>query len=119
MAVYAIDFDNTLAQTCFPEIIAPNKKMVAFTKALKAQGHKIILWTSRDGEDLTAAVEWGKRQGIIFDSVNGPLPGQIKGRWNDTRKIYADFYVDDKAMSVQTAEATMDELAAIIEGMEQ
>lgn len=26
MAIYAIDFDNTLAITRFPEIIAPNKK---------------------------------------------------------------------------------------------
>ena len=49
MAVYAIDFDDTLAYTRFPEIVAPNKKMVALTRALKAQGHKIILWTSRAG----------------------------------------------------------------------
>ena len=47
MAIYAIDFDNTLAITRFPEIVAPNKKMVAFAKAVKAQGHQIILWTSR------------------------------------------------------------------------
>lgn len=43
MAIYAIDFDNTLAVTRFPEIIGPNKKMIAFTKAVQAQGHKIIL----------------------------------------------------------------------------
>lgn len=119
MAVYAIDFDNTLAYTRFPEIVAPNKKMVAFTRALKAQSHKIILWTSRAGEDLTAAVEWCKRQGIIFDAVNEPLPEQIKRWGNDTRKIYADFYIDDKAMSVSEAERTMDELAAIASDMEQ
>lgn len=57
MAIYAIDFDNTLAITRFPEIIAPNKKMVAFAKAVKAQGHQIILWTSRAGADLENAVE--------------------------------------------------------------
>jgi len=34
MAIYAIDFDNTLAITRFPEIIAPNKKMVAFAKTV-------------------------------------------------------------------------------------
>ena len=50
MAIYAIDFDNTLAITRFPEIVAPNKKMVAFAKAVKAQGHQIILWTSRPGK---------------------------------------------------------------------
>ena len=119
MAVYAIDFDNTLAYTRFPEIVAPNKKIVAFTRALKAQGHKIILWTSRAGEDLTAAVEWCKAQGIVFDAVNEPLPEQIKRWGNDTRKIYAEFYIDDRAMNVSEAERTMGELAAIVSDMEQ
>lgn len=40
MAIYAIDFDNTLAITCFPEIVAPNKKMVAFAKAVKPRDTK-------------------------------------------------------------------------------
>lgn len=78
MAIYAIDFDNTLAITRFPEIIAPNKKMVAFAKTVKAQGHKIILWTSRAGADLENAVEWCRLQGLVFDAVNEPLPEQIK-----------------------------------------
>lgn len=73
MAIYAIDFDNTLAITRFPEIIAPNKKMVAFAKAVKAQGHQIILWTSRAGADLENAVEWCRLQGLVFDAVNEPL----------------------------------------------
>ena len=65
MAIYAIDFDNTLAITRFPEIIAPNKKMVAFAKAVKAQGHQIILWTSRAGADLENAVEWCFPLGLL------------------------------------------------------
>ena len=96
MAIYAIDFDNTLAITRFPEIVAPNKKMVAFAKAVKAQGHQIILWTSRAGADLENAVEWCRLQGLVFDAVNEPLPEQIKRWGNDTRKIYADYYIDDK-----------------------
>ena len=71
MAIYAIDFDNTLAITRFPEIVAPNKKMVAFAKAVKAQGHQIILWTSRAGADLENAVEWCRLQGLVFDAVTG------------------------------------------------
>lgn len=70
MAIYAIDFDNTLAITRFPEIVAPNKKMVAFAKAVKAQGHQIILWTSRAGADLENAVEWCRLQGLVFDAVD-------------------------------------------------
>ena len=95
MAIYAIDFDNTLAITRFPEIVAPNKKMVAFAKAVKAQGHQIILWTSRAGADLENAVEWCRVQGLVFDAVNEPLPEQIKRWGNDTRKIYADYYIDN------------------------
>ena len=40
MAVYAVDFDGTLAQTRFPEIIAPNKKMVAFVKTIQSPAHR-------------------------------------------------------------------------------
>lgn len=32
MAIYAIDFDNTLAITRFPEIVAPNKKRLLLRK---------------------------------------------------------------------------------------
>lgn len=108
MAIYAIDFDGTLAKTRFPEIIGPKEKMVEFVKAIQAAGHKTILWTSRAGEDLDNAVEWCREQGIIFDAVNKPLPEQT-ARWgNDTRKIYADYYIDDKAMTVKEAERLMD-----------
>ena len=117
MAIYAIDFDNTLAITRFPEIIAPNKKMIAFTKAVKAQGHSIIIWTSRAGADLENAVEWCRKQGLVFDAVNEPLPEQI-ARWgNDTRKIYADYYIDDKNMTIDQAESIMGELQTVIEEM--
>ena len=70
MAVYAVDFDDTLAITRFPEIIEAKPKIVAAVKLLKAQGHKVILWTSRAGKDLEAAVEWCKAQGIVFDAMD-------------------------------------------------
>ena len=61
------------------------------------------------------AVEWCKNQGIVFDAVNEPLPEQI-ARWNnDTRKVYADFYIDDKAVTVETMEAMMDQVVDIVD----
>lgn len=115
MSVYAVDFDGTLAETRFPEIIGPRKKTIAAVKLLKAQGHKIILWTSRAGVDLENAVEWCKGQGIVFDSVNEPLPEQI-ARWgNDTRKIYADAYIDDRAITPEELEKAVDEAEKIID----
>lgn len=82
MAIYAVDFDNTLAVTRFPEIVGAKAKVVAAVKMLKANGHKIILWTSRAGKDLEAAVEWCREQGIVFDAVNEPLPEQMD-RWGE------------------------------------
>ncbi len=38
MAIYAIDFDNTLAITRFPEIVAPNKKNGCFCESSKSPG---------------------------------------------------------------------------------
>jgi len=113
-AIYAVDFDGTLAVTRFPEIVEPKRKIVAAVKMLKANGHKVILWTSRAGRDLEAAVEWCHGQGLEFDAVNEPLPEQV-ARWgNDTRKVYADFYIDDKAMSVSELEAIMDKVVDIV-----
>lgn len=113
-AIYAVDFDGTLAVTRFPEIVEPKRKVVAAVKMLKANGHKVILWTSRAGRDLEAAVEWCHSQGLEFDAVNEPLPEQV-ARWgNDTRKVYADFYIDDKAMSVSELEAIMDKVVDIV-----
>ena len=83
MAIYAIDFDNTLAITRFPEIVAPNKKMVAFAKAVKAQGHQIILWTSRAGADLENAVEWCRLQGLAG------LP--VKKLWDAVKKFLGKY----------------------------
>lgn len=112
--IYAVDFDGTLAETRFPEIVAPKTRIVMLVKVLQAQGNKIILWTSRTGNDLEAAVEWCRNQGILFDAVNQPLPEQLKRWGNDTRKIYADVYIDDRALSVERAEEMMLELEAII-----
>ena len=115
MAIYAVDFDNTLAVTRFPEIVEPKAKVVAAVKMLKANGHKIILWTSRAGKDLKDAVEWCTEQGIVFDAVNEPLPEQMDRWGNDTRKVYADFYIDDKAMTVEAMESIMDQVVDIVE----
>lgn len=115
MAIYAVDFDNTLAVTRFPEIVGPKAKVVAAVKMLKANGHKIILWTSRAGKDLKDAVEWCTEQGIVFDAVNEPLPEQMDRWGNDTRKVYADFYIDDKAMTVEALESIMDQVVDIVE----
>lgn len=114
MSCFAIRIQPQPSSARFPEIVEPKRKVVAAVKMLKANGHKVILWTSRAGRDLEAAVEWCHGQGLEFDAVNEPLPEQV-ARWgNDTRKVYADFYIDDKAMSVSELEAIMDKVVDIV-----
>lgn len=98
LKVYAVDFDGTLCLSHFPEIIEPKTDIIEHVKMLKATGHKLILWTCRCGKDLEAAVQWCKAQGLEFDAVNEALPEQREKWKNDTRKIWADYYIDDKAI---------------------
>ena len=60
------------------------------------------MWTCRANRQLTEAVEWCSKQGLVFDAINSNLQ-EVITVWTDgeSRKIYADIYIDDKAMSVK------------------
>jgi hypothetical protein len=94
--IYAIDFDGTLCINEYPNIGQPIYKTIIFCKERKAEGHKLILWTCRSGKYLDEAVAWCKEQGLIFDAVNENLPEMIELFDNDCRKVFADYYIDDK-----------------------
>lgn len=95
--IIAVDFDGTLCTNNWPEIGEPNERLIEYLKIEKKQGSKIILWTCRADEKLNAAVEWCKERELIFDAVNENLPEIIKEFGSDTRKIFANEYIDDKS----------------------
>ena len=96
--IVAVDFDGTLAETRFPEIIKPIPKMIRHCKRIKREGAILILYTCRKGKDLQDAVEWCEGQGLVFDYVNANTAENIaKYGGTDTRKIFAHEYIDDKA----------------------
>lgn len=70
--------------------------MIAYIKLLQANGHKLILWTCRYGERLQEAVEWCNSYGIRFDAVNDNLPETLMRYGTNSRKITADYYIDDR-----------------------
>ena len=94
--VIAVDFDGTLCENKFPEIGEPKKDILDAVKKLKQQGNKIILWSCRSGQPLIKAVMWCAEQGLLFDAVNENLPEIIEMYGGDTRKVWADIYIDDK-----------------------
>ena len=78
--------------------------MIAYLKRRKASGDKLILWTNRSGERLSEAVQWCSDQGLTFDAVNENLPESIERFGGDCRKVFADLYLEDKAMKPEEAE---------------
>lgn len=95
--IVAVDFDGTLCENAFPEIGAPKQGIIDIIKEYQSYGWKTILWTCRNYESLEQAVEWCKQHGLVFDAVNENLP-EVQEFFGsgDTRKVFADAYIDDK-----------------------
>lgn len=97
--IIAVDFDGVLCEDAFPSIGKPIYEMISMVRQLIDLGHEVILWTMRNGEELTKAVDWCGDYGLHFCNVNGPAPTnemEYRDRYEkESRKIYADIYIDD------------------------
>lgn len=98
--IIAVDFDGTLYTDDYPDIGEPIWRTINYCKKEKENGAILILWTCRNGADLTEAVELCERVGLTFDYVNENAKESMFGYARDSRKIYADEYIDDKAINV-------------------
>ena len=103
VGIIAIDFDGTITQeTCFPDCGAPNMQVIRGIIEAKVQGYKVILWTNRQNDNieypgvLDKALKYCSDFGIKFDAVNDNIPEVLAIFPNNTRKITADYYIDDK-----------------------
>lgn len=94
--IIAVDFDGTLCENRWPEIGEPKFGTIMYLKKEKKNGARLILWTCRVGEMLKNAVAWCTEYGLEFDAVNENLPEIVKSFGSDTRKIFANEYLDDK-----------------------
>ena len=94
--IIAVDFDGVLCQNRYPQIGAPNKAMLRYLYGRKLEGDKIILWTCRSGQNLDDAVAWCEEHGLRFDAINDNIPENIEMYNNNSRKVYANVYIDDQ-----------------------
>ena len=92
--VIAVDFDGTCVRHEFPEVGPDVPGAVATLRALVARGDRLILWTVRDGAHLADAVQWFRDRDIELWGVN-ENPDQKA--WSQSRKVYAELYIDDAA----------------------
>ena len=98
--IIAVDFDGTICENAWPEIGEPKQDVIEYILyRQKTNGAKIILWTNRHGDKLDQAIAWCKEHGIAFDAVNENLPEIIEEFGGDTRKVFANEYLDDRSKS--------------------
>lgn len=98
--IIAVDFDGTLIEEGkWPGVGEANEEVLNYLKDQQKNGAKIVLWTNRSGDSLATAVRWCHEQGLKLDAVNDNLPESIAFYGENIRKIYADEFIDDRALT--------------------
>jgi hydroxymethylpyrimidine pyrophosphatase-like HAD family hydrolase len=91
----AIDFDGTIVEDEYPKIGKPILFAFDTLKKLQEKGHRLILWTYRNGRALDEAVQFCEANGVVFYAVNKSFPEEeFDPKYS--RKINADFFIDDR-----------------------
>lgn len=96
MAIFAIDFDGTIVVDRYPNIGEPIPEAIDTIREIKRLGQKIVIWSCRVEPQFSEMRDFLILNDILFDYINENCPTKISYYNNDTRKIGADYYVDDK-----------------------
>lgn len=105
--IIAVDFDGTLITgNKWPDVEGePNHHLISILIRERKRGNKVILWTNRTDKPeqeeypLRTAIDFCKNAGLEFDAINENLPEIIQAYGNNSRKVSADLYIDDKALA--------------------
>ncbi len=109
--ILAIDYDDTLFEGGVHKKGPAKMDIINHIKEFKKYGAELALWTCREGTQLEEAIKRCKDEaGLEFDSINSNTPATVKyvneviakeGNILASRKILADFYLDDKALNLE------------------
>lgn len=95
--IIAVDFDGTIVEHKYPAIGQEIPFATDTLKLLQRDGHRLILWTVREGALLEEAVAFCRARGVEFFAVNSDSPtGQADNSTFRSRKIKADLFIDDR-----------------------
>ena len=92
--VIAIDFDGTCVSHEFPRV-GKDIGAIPILKRLVEEGHNLILYTMRSGNELNEAKAWFRQNEIVLYSVQ---KNPTQHQWTDSPKCYAKLYIDDAAL---------------------
>ena len=95
--VIAVDFDGTIVEHRYPAIGKELPFAIETLQKLASEGHRLILWTVREGKYLDEAIEFCRSRGLEFYAVNHDYPEEKKEHnQHFTRKLKADLWIDDR-----------------------
>ena len=90
--IIAVDFDGTLQING-----TANIGLIQRLQQAQRRGDTVILWTCREGQRLAEALLFLQRNGFRPNYVNANCPEGVARTKCDSRKIFADVYIDDKS----------------------
>jgi len=88
----SIDFDGVLNDSEYPEIGEIDSGKIRIIRDWIDRGHTIIINSCRSDCVLSKSLYHGFGSSIYYNKNN---PANIEKFGGDTRKIYADVYIDD------------------------
>ena len=95
--IIAIDFDDTITNPSpYPIMGTIRQDAKIYIEKLYNDGHHLILWTCRSGKYIEEAISALKDNDMLkyFEGINT----DFKSRTIYSRKICADYYIDDRAL---------------------
>ena len=97
--IIAVAFDGCICKNAFPNIGEPNFEVIDDLKRCQQEGTAVILWTCREDQYLKDAVDFCEVYGLVFDAVNDNLPEINEAFGTNSRKVFANEYWDDRAVT--------------------
>ena len=95
----AVDFDDTLyieESDSYDRYI--NRQAIDVLKRFQEDGGIVILWTCRTKDTLKEAISLLREEDFKPDYINENTPEVLEKYGGDSRKIYAQAYIDDRAI---------------------
>lgn len=96
--IVAVDFDGTLVNCQYPQMENPDLLLISYIKKHR-NDYIWILNICRKGQELLDAVYYlANEHNVFFDYINENTDSII-ATYGDTRKVSADIYIDNSAMT--------------------
>lgn len=97
----AVDFDGTIAFERYPGIGGFKPHAVRVLLKFLEHGGRLIIWTCRTGEQAENVKRMLLDAGINYHAFNDNLEEDRDMFPDNSRKVYADAYIDDRANFIE------------------